>query len=101
MLPDRPRILFFIFYAAVTLAAGTVTGLARPSTDVAMIALLAGTLLAAAMLRPRSRVGGGFEIGLLAWLSLAVELSFLAPCQERSLPKLRHVVKMTTVLTVA
>ncbi len=73
------------FYAVVTLVTGTVAGLARPFTSAAMVALVVLAFVAAALLGPRARVGGGLEGALIAWLAGLAVLSAFAVCPERSL----------------
>ena len=79
------RFVFALFYALTALVTGTLSGLCRPATDVAMTAMVVAVLLAAAWLDPKARVGRGFEPALLAWLALVFVCAAFAPCPLRSL----------------
>ena len=71
--------LFLIFYAGITLLAGTLPALTW--TSVPETVMCAAVLVAAAVYPARARL----PLALQIWLILAFALAAVAPCPERSL----------------
>jgi O-antigen ligase len=77
--------IFFLYYAAITLVTGTISGLAHPLTNAVTTALLVATILAGVFLRPSARLGGGGDWACVAFLGVAFLTAWFAICPERSL----------------
>ena len=77
--------IFFLYYAAITLVTGTISGLAHPVTNAVTTALLSATILAAVWRRPTARLCPGDDLACAGFLAAAFLTAFFSICPERSL----------------
>ncbi len=75
--------IFFLSYAAITLVAGTLSGLANPVTNAVMTAFVVAVILAGVWMRPTARLGGGGDWACLAFLTAAFLTALFSICPER------------------
>jgi len=77
-------LIFFFYYAAITLVTGTISGLAHPITNAVTTALLVATILAGVFLRPAVRLEGGGDWACAAFLAAVFLTALVSVCPERS-----------------
>jgi hypothetical protein len=78
-------LIFFLYYAAMTLVTGTLSGLAHPITSAVTTALLSATILVGVWRRPTARLCPGDDLACAGFLGAAFLTAIFSICPERSL----------------
>ena len=77
--------IFFLYYAAITLVTGTLSGLANPITNALTTVLLSATILVGVWRRPTARLCPGDDLACAGFLAAAFLTAIFSVCPERSL----------------
>jgi hypothetical protein len=78
-------LIFFLFYATITLVTGTFAGMAYPFTSGVTTALFVAVILVGVWKFPTARLGGGGDWACVAFLACALVTAVASVCPYRAL----------------